>query len=436
MKKPLGCILILLLAAPGARAAAVPHTLNLRQCLALALDHNPELRTASTSFLSAEGRDIQLHAILYPTLDAQAISTPLIFYVQIQETFYSRATLPQLRLSRLTHEQAFLNYRQALIDVAFQVRQAFTTALGAQETAILGRQLIEGRQTAVKTSQDLFNAGHFQRSDVLPLQVLAQLAQQNETLDVLAQQQGVLALAQVIGVDLPDDVKLEGSLEDRGPARLDVGTLSAQALRDRQDLQLLENAKLSAEQQIQIDLKNAWPTVGFQSDSAIQPPAYITGGAAAYDLERNYNEPETQRVAGDTQLPISLYMNWTIFDGGKLIGVKTSEKSDIASQQVAIDALKRSIPGEIASAVTSIESERATLHLLGDQPTPSNVEKDANVDYEAGRVRLLDKVNLETDIVRQRQLRLASQIRLSLALAALDHALGRGLEAPRSAPAH
>ena len=60
------------------------------------------------------------------------------------------------------------------------------------------------------------------------------------------------------------------------------------------------------------------------------------------------------------------------------------------------------------------------------------MEKDALVDYQAGRVRLLDKVNLETDIVTQRQLRLASQIRLSLALAALDHALGRGLEAPRS----
>ncbi len=51
----------------------------------------------------------------------------------------------------------------------------------------------------------------------------------------------------------------------------------------------------------------------------------------------------------------------------------------------------------------------------------------------AGRVRLLDKVNLESDIMQQRQLRLASQIRLSLALAALDHALGRGLAAPRRA---
>jgi outer membrane protein TolC len=435
MKRPLGFLLAFLLAALGARAGAVPQTLTLRQCLALALNHNPDLRIASTQFLSAEGRAIQLHAILYPTVDAQALSTPLIFYVQIQETFYSRATLPQLRLSRLTHEQAFLNYRQTLTDVAFQVRQAFTNALGAQDQVALDRDLIASRQTAYKTAQDLFTAGKLQRGNVLPIQVLAQLAEQNETLAGLTKQQGVLALAQVLGIDLPDTVRLVGTLDDHGPAQLDVGVLSTQALHDRQDLQLLENAHLSSEQQIQIDLKDAWPTVGFESDSAIQPPSFLPGGAQGYDLERNYDEPETQRTEGDTQLPLSLYMNWTIFDGGQLIGVKRVDQAQMASQADAVDALKRAIPGEVASAVSSIESERATLHLIGNQPTSSSVEKDANVDYEAGRVRLLDKVNLETDIVRQRQLRLASQIRLSLALAALDHALGRGLEAPRSAPA-
>ena len=112
-----------------------------------------------------------------------------------------------------------------------------------------------------------------------------------------------------------------------------------------------------------------------------------------------------------------------------------SDRAQIATQQVAIDALRRAIPGEIAGAVAAIETERATLRLLHDQPAPAAVEKDADTDYQAGRVRLLDKVNLESDIVRQRQLRLASQIRLSLALATLDHALGRGLSLPRSAPA-
>jgi outer membrane protein TolC len=436
MNKPFRVALLLLVSiAAGSRgraADAVPHELTLHQCLEIALVHNPQLRQASSQFLTAEGRAIELHAILYPTIDTQLLSTPLVAYVQIQETFYSRATFPQLRLSRLTHEEALLNYRQALADVFFQVRQAFTTGVGARAQTVLSRQSIDSRSAAVKTAQQLFSAGHLQRSDVLPLQVLLSLARQNNSLAALAEQQGALSLSQVLGVDLPGDVRLKGTLADNGPAQLDAAQLTAQALRDRLDLRLLQNARLSSAQQIEIDLKSAYPTVGFESDSAIQPPAFIPGQSGSYDLERDYDEPETQRQAGNTQLPLSLYVDWQILDGGNRTGVKMSDRAQMASQQVAVDALKGAIPGEIAEAISAIETERATLSLLHDQPAPDSVEKDADVDYKAGRVRLLDKVNLESDIVRQRQLRLASQIRLSLALAALDHALGRGLETSRS----
>jgi outer membrane protein TolC len=296
----------------------------------------------------------------------------------------------------------------------------------------LVRDLVESRQAAVKSGQDLFNAGHLQRSDVAPLEVLANLARERVSTADLARQQAVLALAQVVGVDLPADEQLDGSLEDRAPAQLDAAALSTRALQERPDLKLLENAHLSGKQQIAIDLKNTYPEAGFESDSAIQPPSFVPGGANAFDLERNYSEPETQRQNGNTQLPLSLYLNWLIFDGGQLAGVRQVDTAKLATQQEAVEALRQAIPGEVASAVSTIESERATLRLLGNQPPTTDVEKDATVDYEAGRVRLLDKVNLETDIVSQRQLRLASQIRLSLALAALDHALGRGLEVPRS----
>ena len=307
-------------------------------------------------------------------------------------------------------------------------------ALGAQEQVALGRQLVAGREAALKTGRQLFAAGRLRRSDVAPLEVLASLGHQTVSLAELAQQQAVLGLGQVIGLDLPDDAELEGRLEDGDSLTLDAGGLSAQALRDRQDLQLLQNARLSSQQQIEIDLKNAYPTVGFESDSTFQPPAFVSAGNSDFDLERNYDEPETQRVTGDTQLPLSLYLTWQILDGGQLAGVKASDQAQLASQQVAIDALRRAIPGEVAAAVSAIETERATLRQLGGEPAPAGVEQETDVDYNAGRVRLLDKTNLETDIIRQRQLRLASQIRLSLALAALDHALGRGLEAPRSAP--
>jgi len=418
---------------PGERLDAAdagpPAELTLTQGLKLALAHNPDVRAASEQFLTAEGQAMKLHAILYPIVDGQALTTPLTFYIQIQETFYSHATLPSLRLSRLDREEAFLNYRQAVIDVVFQVRQAFTAAIGAQKLAELDRQLIDQRDDAVGTAQRLFDAGRAQRSDVIPLQVLARLARQNESLAELTRQQSSLALARAIGVDLPASLKLRGDLRPDPGTDFDTARLSNEALRDREDLKILENLRLSATQQVEIDQKNAWPIVGFESNSAIQPPTFLPG-SVSYDLNRNINEPQTQRQPGDTQVPLTLYANWTLFDGGNLAGQRATAQAQIASQAVAIDALKKSIPGEVASAVAAIESERATLKMLDAQMPPDEVSREADADYQAGRARLLDKINLDTDIVHRQQLRLESQIRLDLALTALDHALGRGLQTP------
>jgi outer membrane protein TolC len=415
-----------------AAEVSVPSELTLSQCLNLALQHNPALRTASEGFLTAQGQAITLHAILYPTANVQALTTPVTFYIQIQETLLSHATLPSLRLSRLDREEAFLNYRQTAIDVVYQVRQAFTAALGAGRLADLNRQTIQERDDAVKTARQLFDAGKAQRSDVAQLQVLALLAHQGNALNGLNQQQSILALAQAIGVDLPASVKLRGDLRPDPGTDFDVAKLSNEALRDREDLKLLENLRLGAAEQVEIDQKNAWPIVGFESNSAIEPPTFLPG-SASYDLNRNFDQPQTQRQPGNTQLPLSLYATWTIFDGGNLAGLRTTEQAKIDSQQVAIEALKRSIPGEVASAVASIASARATLSLLDAQMPAADLRHDAETEYQAGRARLLDKINLDTDIVGQQQLRLESQIRLDLALTALDHALGRGLQAPATA---
>jgi hypothetical protein len=83
-------------------------------------------------------------------------------------------------------------------------------------------------------------------------------------------------------------------------------------------------------------------------------------------LERNYDEPEVQRRNGNTQLPLSLYMDWSIYDGGHREGVKLADKAQLATQEEAVDELKQAIPGEISQAVAQIEAERETLRQLGE----------------------------------------------------------------------
>jgi outer membrane protein TolC len=404
-----------------------PHDISLRQCLQIAIEHNAQLRAASTQFLATEGQVISLHAILYPKLQAQGLTTPTTFFVQFQQTLYNRATFPQLRISRLSEEQVRINYRQTFDDVMFQVRQAFINALAARAEVELFRNYADRQTNAMASAQQLFEAGQVQKNTVLSIQVKANLARRNQSLFELQSTRALLALDTLLGQELPESTHLAGELLAEAPSQLDAGKLTTAALQNRQDLKLLESMQLSAQQQIEVDLQNAYPVAGLSANGAFQAPAFgpISGG---YDLERNYNEPATQRQAGNSQVAAGFYVTWQIFDGGNLKGVKMSDNAQIASRDVALQELRHSISEEVNSAVATMIVERDNLRALNGQASGEELRHLADLEFEAGRLRQLDKAYLEDDILQQQQQRLTAKYRLSMAAAALDHALGDGLE--------
>jgi len=410
---------------PATPTAAVGPEVTLTQCLQIALEHNAQLGIASTQFLDAKGRGIKLHAILYPTLTTQVLTTPLEAFVQVQQIFYSEATLPRLRLSRLTQEQAVINYRQTLNDVAFQVRQAFINARAAREQMDMVRDFSASKTEAIKATQQLFAAGQTPKSAVLNVQVQANSSRQFLASTELTNTQARLALETLLGQPLPANARLIGDFVTKAPAELDPQKLTATALQDREDLKLLASARLSTEQQIQIDKKDAYPEVGFGSSSAFQAPSL--GFNNSFNAEANYNEPATQRAAGDSQLPYGLYAHWLFFDGGNALGIERSGQASLASRDVALAELKESISGEVTSAVAAIRIQCDLLKELNAQPSPEELRHLADLEFAAGRLRQLDKVNLEDDIFTQQRARLSSEVQLSLATATLDHALGRDL---------
>ena len=412
--------------AETAQDTATPKTYSLKDCLQIAADHNPEIRLAGTQFLSAQGKVIQLHAILYPTANVQALTTPLDIYVQLNQVIYSEATFPQLRLGRLTQEQAVINYRQTLNDVVFQVRQAFINVIATRDRVEIIQKFMEGKLKAIQSAQALYDAGQLQKSVVTNVTVQAGLLKKLLADDQVAYVQAKLFLENLLGQALPENARFTGDFTATIPNNLDAGQLMAVALRDREDLKLLESQQLSEEQQIRIDMKSAYPIIGASSNSTIQPPAL----AFANDLNpnANYNEPQTVVAAGQTQLPLSLYFTWVIFDGGLTRGVKMSDEANLASRDVAISALKQSITGEIGDAVSRIITQRESLKTMGEQPKPEDLRKLADASFQAGDLRQLDMVNLENDILQQELLNLTSQYQLCQAAATLDHALGHGLK--------
>jgi len=413
-------------------AETTPTTYTLSDCLKLAIDQNPEMREASSVFLAAKGEVIRLHAILYPTVGAFGQTTPLIFYIQINQVIYNHATFPQLRIARLTTDQAYINYRQTLDSVVFQIRQAFANVVAAQERVELFRKFADEKTEAIKSAQLLFDAGKIQKSVVKNIEVQASISQQRLINFELGTTQAKLLLENLVGQKFPSSARFKGDLSINLPAELNSGALIGEALRDREDLKLLESQQLTAEQKIQIDMKRAYPIIGFSSNSTIQPPALAF--ASDFNPTANYNEPSTVVAAGQTQLPLSLYATWVFFDGGRTRGLKMSDQANITSRDVAIEQLKQSITSEVSSAVSRINTQRSSLKAMDDQPPPEDLRRLAQSGYEAGDLRQLDKVNLENDLLAEQLLRLSSQYELCIAAAALDHALGHSLKIARSAP--
>ena len=244
----------------------------LQRCLSLALEHNPGLQIASTQFLAAEGRVIQLHAILYPKLNVEAITFPAIVYVQFQQTLYDRSIFPQLALCKLTRNQASINYRQILTDVLFQVRQKFSVLLVQQEAIRLRQQYVDRAQSELDSGNLLFKSGDLQQADLSRMKVRRENIKQRLNFARQALIDSQTDMESLIGEKLPDDARFVGKLGTEAPPDLPLDKLIAEALRNRSDLSLLESEKLSLDQQIQIDTRQAWPTAGFTSFSTIQTP--------------------------------------------------------------------------------------------------------------------------------------------------------------------
>jgi outer membrane protein TolC len=111
-----------------------------------------------------------------------------------------------------------------------------------------------------------------------------------------------------------------------------------------------------------------------------------------------------------------------------------SDNAQIATREVALQDLRRSIAEQVNSAVATIIVARDNLQALGAQASEEELRHLSDLEYQAGQLRQLDKAYLEDDILQQQQQRITAKYQLSLASAALDYALGDGLETSLARP--
>lgn len=406
----------------GWLSAATEVPLDWKQSVEWALLSNPEIREASTGYLDAEGRAVGLRAILYPQAQAQVLTIPLVVYVKVEHALYDRARAPRLELAGLAREQAEANFRMVVTEVVYQTRVSFLTALAAGKSCALREEYLQECRRALKSAGALFDAGKIKKSDVTRLQVREELARDQLLQAQSARRQALSGLERTLGRKLDDATVVVGELGAEKVPDTDVSPLVALAFANRADWKLLKTAQVAAREKLVLSTQPLFPRVTVGAEGAIQ---IYSAGVGDFDLNRNDNEPGAQRAAGNSQVAGNVRLAWTFYDGGRSKGQKLAAGAELAERARALVALERAIPGEVASAVEGLERARSGLAELALSPKTEDLRSMAELDWNAGKMRFLDRCLLEDTIMAQQLKVLDVSYNFSLYAAALDHSLGR-----------
>jgi outer membrane protein TolC len=403
-------------------AALTPgRVLDLQTCVEFAVVGNSEVRQASQAFADAEGKAIGFRAVVYPTAQVQAISTPPTFYLQLEQVLVDRSIGPRLELARLARKEAALHYQNAIARAIFRTRQAFVLALAQEaKVAVLEAHLVRA-DGFITQGRQLFEAGRIQRADVARMEVRAGLVRQQLEAARTLRHQALLELGEAMGRGGAEGVRLSGTLGEEQVPGLDVAALAAQALETRPDLRFLRHEQLTRGQQLLLSTQSLYPRLALTSKPVFQPVSL----GEDFDINRNDNEPSIRREEGNSQLPVGVQLTWSFFDGGRSLGQRQSAEARLASQGETVAALEAAIPGEIQRTVAALEAARTNLEFLVLPPTVEQLRSTAEADYESGRIRLLDKAQADDFILARQQSVVEARLAYSLSAAALDFTLGR-----------
>ncbi len=203
-------------------------TTNLRQALALALTHNPDLKAFSWAVRAGEAKTLQAGLRPNPELETKIKefggSGALSGFSAI-ETAIQLSTLIELggvrgkqrQVAALETELAGWDYETARLDVLTQVNQAFIDVLAAQEAVALNEELVRLAEQVFNTVKAQIEAGK-----VSPVEgTRAQVELVNSRIVLEGSRHGLeaarFALAATWGSTSPTFERVEGQLEMTNP---------------------------------------------------------------------------------------------------------------------------------------------------------------------------------------------------------------------------
>jgi len=356
---------------------------SLAECIALALEHHPALKSADAVVDAAGQRVWQAASPYLPQLNAGynvdrrhtstgartglTVASPALTF-----TFYNTAvsltqvlfdfgqTLNQIRAAQASQRSLEADASTRRADVVLGVKQAYFQLLAARRMlAVADANVVQSRQQR-ELADGRHRVGFAPRFDVTQAEVqlatteLDQITAQNN-LDLARE-----TLRNAMGLSGPLDFEPLDSL-DVYPRSIDDQTALDTAYRQRHELQSLYEQQRANEQRIAALYKDFLPSV-------VGSGTYQWSGSD-YPLESNWN--------------LGAAVSMPVFNGGLTIGQVGEAKANLAKLRFDEEALRLDIALEVRQALLEIGRARQAI-LVAEKGVQQARE---NLSLAEGRYR-------------------------------------------------
>ncbi|MGC1293019.1 MAG: TolC family protein [Candidatus Acidiferrales bacterium] len=409
----LGALLGLVALAFG-QALRSPIRITLDQAVELALAHNHALLAARTTITQAKDSEVTANLRPNPTLGVDYIGLPLrpsqFTWDNINQTTEFDAGISYLfergkkRQNRLQNAQDQTAVTTSTVSdnertLTFDVASAFTNVLLAESTLDFAQQDLKSFQDTINISEAQYKAGAISEGDFLKIKLQLLQFQTDVTAAVLAKQQSLVALRQLLGFEsVPLDYAVAGGLEYQ-KLPYNVEDLQAMALKDRPDLRAAEQG--------------------------------VTEAQSAYKLQRAIGKVDVTGTLNYTHISdqdtTSFFVTLPLPVFNRNQGQIAQAKDAILQAQESQREASEQVMSDVQSAFESLRTNEQTLQIyqsgyLDESKESVDISEYA---YKRGAASLLDFLDAERSY-RDTQLAYRQQLAAyMLALEQLREAVGR-----------
>ena len=428
-----GPLLLLVVLALAGRAGAEieprPRK-TLAECIEIAFENQPTLKSATASVLAADQRVWQAASNYLPQISANYLaqrqqtsisaSTQTGFANQSRTSdFYSTSlafsqilfdfgqTLDQIRAAQATRRSADANLTTQREVVVFDVKQSYYNLLAATHLLDVADETVRDTKKQLEQAEGRHQVGLAPRFDVTRAQVQVANAELNQVTARNAVAVSRETLRNALGLDDPLGFDLVDTLA-RTEVQVDDNDAVGRAYANRPELQSIVAQQEALEEQIASLQKNYLP--------------FVTGNGHYEWTGPNYPLQPGWLIGAN--------VNLSIFNGGFTTAQIGEAKANLDVLRYNEKSLRQSIALQVRQSALDLERARESIRVAGKGVQQARESLDlAEGRYSTGVGNIIELTDAQTSFTSAQASFVQAQYGYQISLAALERAIGAPAQA-------